>query len=85
MAATNLETDYFGAEKSKLYGDRIAEALSGRTVSKRKDKAEMPGGLIYEAKQVGIGMWDLLEALEGMCYEGRAAEIDDSTYKVIGA
>ena len=29
-------------------------------------------------------MWDLLEALEGLCYQGRAMEIDDSTYKIIG-
>ena len=42
----------------------------------------MPGGLVYEADQLGIGMWDLLEALEGMCYNGDAVEIDDSTYKV---
>jgi len=29
-------------------------------------------------------MWDLLEALEGLCYQGRAMEIDDSTYEIIG-
>lgn len=27
-------------------------------------------------------MWDLLKALEGMCADGRAYEIDDSTYRV---
>ena len=26
--------------------------------------------------------FDVLEALEGMCYEGSAVEIDDSTYRV---
>lgn len=73
---------YFGAEKSKQYGDLISKNLKGQTVSKRKDKAEEKGGLIYEAKKLGIDMWDLLEALEGMCYERRASEIDDSTYLV---
>ena len=43
---------------------------------------DQPGGLKYEAEQIGITMWDLLEALEGMCYDGRAQEIDDSTYLV---
>ena len=77
-----LFSDYFGKEQAEKYGDLIAENLSGKTVSKRKDLAEQPGGLIYEAEQLGIDMWDLLEALEGMCYQGRASEIDDSTYKV---
>ena len=78
-----LFSDYFGKEQADKYGDLIAENLSGKTVSKRKDLAEEPGGLIYEAEMLGIDMWDLLEALEGMCYQGRAREIDDSTYKVI--
>ena len=72
----------FGKEKAEKYGKQITAALSGKTISKRKDKAEQPGGLIYEAKQFGIDMWDLLEALEGMCYAGTAEEIDDSTYLV---
>ena len=73
---------YFGDEESAKYGDLIAEKLSGKTVSKRSDTAEEPGGLIYEANKLGIDMWDLLRALEGMCYEGRARAIDDSTYIV---
>ena len=75
---------YFGKEKSQEYGDLIVSRLSGKKISKRKDKAEEPGGLIYEAEKLGIGMWDFLEALEGMCAEGRAREIDDSTYLVTG-
>ena len=75
-------THYFGNEAAAKYGDLIAEKLSGKTVSKRRDTAEEPGGLIYEANQLGIDMWDLLEALEGMCYNGDAFEIDDSTYKI---
>lgn len=76
---------YFGKEEADLHGDMIVQNLSGKTVSKRRDKAEEPGGLIYEANQLGIDMWDLLRALEGMCYQGRAREIDDSTYLVLGS
>lgn len=77
-----LDNYYFGKEQAEKYGDLICDALSGQTVSKRKDTAEQPGGLIYEANQLGLDMWDLLEALEGLCYQGRAMEIDDSTYKI---
>lgn len=77
-----LFDDYFGKDKAEKFGDLIAENLAGQTVSKRRDLAEQPGGLIYEANLLGIDMWDLLEALEGMCYQGRAMEIDDSTYKI---
>lgn len=75
---------HFGLKKAKKFGDRICEKLSGKTVSKNKMLAKQPGGLIYEANKLGMDMWDLLEALEGMCYQGRAREIDDSTYKVLG-
>lgn len=77
--------DYFGQTAAATYGDLIADRLKGREVSKRRDTANEPGGLIYEANKLGIDMWDLLEALEGMCREGRAREIDDSTYKILGA
>ena len=73
---------YFGKKQAELYGTKITSGLSGRLVSKRKDRAEEPGGLIYEAKKLGIDMWDLLEALEGMCHIGTAIEMDDSTYLV---
>ena len=79
-----LFDNYFGKEKADKYGDLICQHLSGQTVSKRRDLAEQPGGLIYEANMLGIDMWDLLEALEGLCYQGRAMEIDDSTYRVKG-
>lgn len=73
---------YFGESAYKKYSQLIKKNLAGKTVSKRRDTAEEPGGLIYEANQLGIDMWDLLEALEGMCYNGDAFEIDDSTYKI---
>ena len=77
--------EYFGKTAAATYGDLIADRLKGKAVSKRRDTANEPGGLIYEANKLGIDMWDLLEALEGMCNEGRAREIDDSTYKILGA
>jgi hypothetical protein len=72
-------------EEAEKYGNLICEKLAGQTISKRKDMAEYEGGLIYEAEKLGIeDFFDLLEALEGLCYQGRAAEIDDSTYIVYG-
>jgi len=43
-----------GKEKAEKYGKRISSALSGKTVSKRKDKVDEPGGLNYEAKLLGM-------------------------------
>lgn len=80
-----MEDYYFGKEKAEKYGNLISKKLAGKTVSKRKDRVEQPGGLIYEANSLGIGMWDLLEALEGMCFDGRAEEINDSTYRIMAA
>ncbi len=72
----------FGEEKAREFGCAIVASLAGKTVSKLKAKTEDPGGLIYEAQQLDMNMWDLLEALEGMCGDGRVEEIDDSTYYV---
>lgn len=77
--------NYFGEQAAFQWGDKIADAYLGKTISKRKSKAEAPGGLVYEAKQLGIGTYDLLEALEGMCADGRAVEHDspeDSYYEI---
>ena len=75
---------YFGKEEAEKYGDLIVANLVGKTVSKAIATAEKPGGLIYEADKIGMDMWDLLGALEGLCYLGKAVEIDDSTYYVKG-
>lgn len=93
---TNFETDkneistrkndyekFYGENAANLYKELISKNLSGKTISKRKDLGDMPGGLVYESKQLNINMWDLLEALEGMCHLGLAKEIDDSTYIII--
>lgn len=79
---SNRDDEYFGQIAYDKYGDMILSKLNGKKISKRRDKAEEPGGLIYESKQLGIDLWDLLEALEGMCHNGTAREIDDSTYLV---
>lgn len=73
---------YFGQVAFEKYGDLVLRELNGKTVSKSKALAKEPGGLIYEANKLGIDLYDLLEALEGMCYNGTAREIDDSTYRV---
>ena len=83
IRASRNDRYYFGQDAAEKYGDLIVENLSGKKISKRRDLAEEPGGLIYEANQLGIDMWDLLEALEGLCHEGKAREIDDSTYRVL--
>lgn len=82
----NRHDNYFGETAAFNHGDAIAKAYLGKTISKRKSKAEQPGGLVYEADQLGIDMWDLLEALEGMCADGRAVEHDtaeDSWYEIV--
>lgn len=82
----NRRDNYFGEQAAFQWGDKIADAYLGKTISKRKSKANAPGGLVYEASQLGIGTYDMLEALEGMCADGRAVEHDseeDSWYEVI--
>ena len=63
---------YFGKEEAEQLGDYVVSKLEGKTISKRIDLAEEPGGLIYEANKLGIDMWDLLRTLEGLCYQGRS-------------
>lgn len=79
---SNRYDDYYGQTAFETYGDQVSKMLKGQTVSKRVDKAEEPGGLIYEANELGMDIWDLLECLEGMCHNGKATEIDDSTYMI---
>ncbi len=69
-------------EKADKYSSKIASVLSKKTVSKQRDVAFSPGGLVYEAKELEIDPWDLLEALEGMCLIGKAVVIDKFTYLI---
>ena len=73
---------YFGKEEAEKFGTIIISNLSNKTISKSIDLAEKPGGLIYESAKLNIDMWDFLTALEGLCYQGKAREIDDSTYYI---
>lgn len=75
---------YFGKEEAEQFGDYVVAKLEGKTISKRIDLAEAPGGLIYEADLLGMDKFELLRTLEGLCYQSRAFEIDDSTYYVKG-
>ena len=76
--------NYFGESEFKQYGEIIKTKCSGMTISKRRDEASNPGGIIYEACRIGISdFWSFLRALEGMCYNGLAVEVDDSHYKVL--
>lgn len=79
---SNRDDYYYGKSEYEQYGDNVSKMLKGQTVSKRVDKAKEPGGLIYEADELGMDMWDLLACLEGMCHNGKATEIDDSTYMI---
>lgn len=74
--------DYFGQSAFEQWGNKVFKALKGQTVSKAIAKADAPGGLRFEAVLLGIDMFDLLECLEGLCYNNLAQEIDDSTYLV---
>ena len=82
LASRKTASWYFGKEEYEQYGDLVARELSGKTISKRIDLSDEPGGIGYEADQLGIDLYDLLRCLEGMCYNGKAEEIDDSTYRV---
>jgi len=73
---------YFGKEEFEQYGNYVFENLQGRTISKRRDLADEVGGLMFEADVLDMDPFVLLRTLEGMCYNGMAREIDDSTYLV---
>jgi hypothetical protein len=76
--------EYYGQTAYEEYGDLVSQECSGMVISKRRDQGEEPGGLIYEADQLGIeDPFDLLKCLEGMCYNNKAVEISDYQYKVL--
>lgn len=74
---------YFGKEKAEEFGYSVRKSLGGRIVTKNKELAEEKGGLIYEADKLNMSMWDLLETIEGLCYQGKAMELDDTRYYII--
>ena len=76
---------YFGKPEAEEHGTHIQEALGGKIISKRVCDGELPGGLIYESFRLGLDLYVLLRAIEGMCWDGRAKEIDDSHYQIMEA
>lgn len=74
---------FFGETAFNEWGDLVSKECAGMKISKRRDLGDDPGGIVYEAERIGLpDLWELLECLEGMCHEGYAREIDDSTYYV---
>lgn len=76
---------YFGKEAYTKHGDALRREYAGKTISKRIADGNNENGLSTVAKQIGAkDEYEVVEALEGMVRNGKAQEIDDSTYKIIG-
>lgn len=76
---------YFGAASRDKYGAKIDEAYHGKIITKRLDKAgdKYPSiGLRVIMEELGIPPSTTVKALEGMCYNNEACEINDSEYFV---
>ena len=85
MVYENIDSYYsfnFGEVRARKYGDLIYRTFEGQKISKAIAKADKPGGLTYSANLIGLTTFQLLEALEGMCADGRVTCLDDSTYYV---
>lgn len=85
MVYENIDSYFsrgFGELEAKKYGDLIYRVYEGQKISKAKAKANRPGGLTYSANLIGLSTFQMLKALEGMCADGRATYVDDSTYYV---
>ena len=85
MVYENIDSYYsynFGEVRARKYGDLIYKTFEGQKISKAIAKANEPGGLTYSANMIGLTTFQLLEALEGMCADGRVTCVDDSTYYV---
>lgn len=78
-------SEYFGAASRNKYGAKIGEAYHGEIITKRLDKAgdRYPAiGLRVVQEKLGIPPSTTVKALEGMCYNNEACEINDSEYFV---
>lgn len=85
MVYENIDSYFshgFGAVEAKKYGDLIYRTYKGQEISKAIAKANQPGGLTYSANKIGLSTFQMLKALEGMCADGLATYVDDSTYYV---
>jgi hypothetical protein len=79
--------DYYGKFAYDKYGDRIANIFQNQIISKRiddldKDYSDEVIGLRAAARHIGTTPSMILQALEGMCYNNKAYEFDDSHYFV---
>ena len=78
-------SEYFGAASRNKYGAKIDEAYHGKIITKRIDKAgdRYPAiGLRVVQEELGLPTSTTVKALEGMCYNDEACEINDSEYFV---
>lgn len=78
-------SEYFGAASRNKYGPEIDKTYHGKIITKRLDKAsdEYPAiGLRVVQTELGIPPSVTVKALEGMCYNNEACEINDSEYFV---
>lgn len=86
VKSSNVDADYyFGKEEYEEFGALVKDALSGQLVSKSFSDADVePIGLKYNAELLGFDdEFKLLRTIEGLCYNGEAVEIDDSTYRIL--
>ena len=85
MVYENIDSYYsynFGEVEARKYGDLISKTYDGQHISKSVADADKPGGLTYSANKIGLSTFQMLKALEGMCADGRATYVDDSTYYI---
>ena len=79
-------SDYYGKFAYDKYGDIISRKFPDKTVSKRIDELDEDEddyiGLRVMARKLHTYTGMVLEALEGMCYNNKAYEFDDSHYFV---
>lgn len=78
-------SEYFGAASRNKYGAKIDKAYHGKVITKRLARAtdQYPAiGLRVVQEELGIPPSTTVKALEGMCYNNEACEINDSEYFV---
>ena len=79
---SNRNDEYFGQIMYDKHHEEVQDLYHGKTISTRVDIADQPGGIEYEADQLGMDLYDLIECLEGMSYNGEAIEIQDGVYRI---
>lgn len=78
-------SEYFGAASRDKYGAQLDKAYHGKIITKRLNEARnsYPAiGLKVIQDDLGLSPFTVIKALEGMCYNNEACEINDSEYFV---